>query len=97
MCVAASMFAVNPKREFRGAWLHVIGQTQWQNKTTEQAKAYICDQFDKLQCGNLPGASYGRCGIQVGQRALECMAHGQARQGTLTPLGSYALCCCRGA
>ena len=20
----------NPKREFRGAWLHVIGQTQWQ-------------------------------------------------------------------
>ncbi|MGM9816200.1 MAG: glycoside hydrolase family 10 protein [Lepagella sp.] len=49
MCVAANMFAVNPKREFRGAWLHVIGQTQWQNKTTEQAKAYICDQFDKLQ------------------------------------------------
>ena len=42
-------FAVNnPKREFRGAWLHVIGQTQWQNKTTEQAKAYIRDQFDKL-------------------------------------------------
>ncbi len=41
--------ADNPKREFRGAWLHVIGQTQWQNKTTEQAKAYIRDQFDKLQ------------------------------------------------
>lgn len=39
----------NPKREFRGAWLHVIGQSQWQNKTTEQAKAYIVDQLDKLQ------------------------------------------------
>ncbi len=39
----------HPKREFRGAWLHVIGQTQWQNKTTEQAKAYIDDQFQKLQ------------------------------------------------
>lgn len=39
----------NPKREFRGAWLHVIGQTQWQNKTTEQAKEYICDQLDKLR------------------------------------------------
>lgn len=39
----------NPKREFRGAWLHVIGQTQWQNKSTEQAKAYIDDQFQKLQ------------------------------------------------
>ena len=39
----------NPKREFRGAWLHVIGQSQWQNKSTEQAKSYIRDQFDKLQ------------------------------------------------
>lgn len=39
----------NPKREFRGAWLHVIGQSQWQNKSTEQAKAYIRDQFQKLQ------------------------------------------------
>lgn len=40
---------VNPKREFRGAWLHVIGQSQWQNKTTEQAKKYIQEQFQKLQ------------------------------------------------
>lgn len=38
----------NPKREFRGAWLHVIGQSQWQNKSTAQAKQYIIDQFDKL-------------------------------------------------
>lgn len=44
-----AVMAQNPKREFRGAWLHVIGQSQWQNKTTEQAKAYIRDQFDKLQ------------------------------------------------
>lgn len=41
--------AGNPKREFRGAWLHVIGQSQWQNKSTEQAKAYIREQFEKLQ------------------------------------------------
>ncbi len=40
--------AENPKREFRGAWLHVIGQSQWQNKTTAQAKKYIDDQFQKL-------------------------------------------------
>lgn len=38
----------NPKREFRGAWLHVIGQTQWQTKTTAQAKAYIREQIEKL-------------------------------------------------
>ncbi len=44
-----SIHAQNPKREFRGAWLHVIGQTQWQNKTTAQAKAYVCEQLDKLK------------------------------------------------
>lgn len=46
--VPASASEKNPKREFRGAWLHVIGQSQWQDKSTEQAKAYIRDQFDKL-------------------------------------------------
>lgn len=45
----SNLFAQNPKREFRGAWLHVIGQSQWQNKSTSQAKAYIDDQFQKLQ------------------------------------------------
>lgn len=37
-----------PKREFRGAWLHVIGQTQYMNKTPEQCRNYIIDQLDKL-------------------------------------------------
>lgn len=45
----ASIFSENPKREFRGAWLHVIGQTQWQQKTTAQAKEYIRTQLDRLQ------------------------------------------------
>ena len=40
--------AQNPKREFRGAWLHIIGQTQWQNKTPEQQKKYITEQVEKL-------------------------------------------------
>lgn len=48
LCVNMA-FADNPKREFRGAWLHVIGQTQWKNKSTEQAQKYIIDQFQKLQ------------------------------------------------
>lgn len=47
--LAASDDFPNPKREFRGAWLHVIGQSQYQDKTTNQAKAYISDQLDKLQ------------------------------------------------
>lgn len=47
--VSINAFAAeNPKREFRGAWLHVIGQTQWQQKTPEQAKQYIREQLDKL-------------------------------------------------
>lgn len=37
-----------PKREFRGAWLHVIGQTQYMQKTPEQCRAYISDQLDRL-------------------------------------------------
>lgn len=47
-CIAAAI-AQNPKREFRGAWLHVIGQTQWQNKTPKQQKEYITNQFALLE------------------------------------------------
>lgn len=47
-CIASGASSVNPKREFRGAWLHVIGQSQWQNKTTAQAKAYIDSQIGLL-------------------------------------------------
>lgn len=39
----------NPKREFRGAWLHIIGQSQYRNQSTENNKRYISDQLDKLQ------------------------------------------------
>lgn len=39
----------NPKREFRGAWLHVIGQSQYQNMSPTKCKAYIQDQLNKLQ------------------------------------------------
>lgn len=43
--------AANPKREFRGAWLHIIGQTQYQDiqqKGTAQLKEYIANQIDRL-------------------------------------------------
>lgn len=49
LAVPGSAQAQNPKREFRGAWLHVIGQSQWMDKTPSQQQAYIRDQFDKLQ------------------------------------------------
>ena len=49
LLVAGSLRAETPKREFRGAWLHVIGQSQWVKKTPQQQRDYIIDQFDKLQ------------------------------------------------
>lgn len=39
----------NPKREFRGAWLHVIGQSQYQQMGTKACKTYISEQLDKLE------------------------------------------------
>lgn len=46
-----SIFAVaqNPKREFRGAWLHTVWQTQYRQQTTECNKAYLCRQLDSLK------------------------------------------------
>lgn len=38
----------NPKREFRGAWLHIIGQSQYARMGTEEMKRYIADQMEKL-------------------------------------------------
>ena len=39
----------NPKREFRGAWLHTVHQGQYAKQSTEENKAYLRDQLDKLQ------------------------------------------------
>lgn len=47
--ISSAQDEVNPKREFRGAWLHVIGQNQWLGKTPDQHRAYITDQLDRLQ------------------------------------------------
>lgn len=41
--------AENPKREFRGAWIHVIGQSQWMNMSPQQQKEYISKQFRLLE------------------------------------------------
>ena len=47
--IPASADSQNPKREFRGAWLHVIGQSQWKSKSPQQQREYIVDQLDKLE------------------------------------------------
>ena len=42
----------NPKREFRGAWIQTVYQSQYQNMDRDEMQAYITDILDKLkQCG----------------------------------------------
>ena len=43
-----SLSARNPKREFRGAWLHVVGPVQWSGMSSSAQKDFIQRQFDKL-------------------------------------------------
>ena len=42
-------FAANPKREFRGAWLHTVHQSQYAKMTPAETQKYLRDQLDKLQ------------------------------------------------
>lgn len=41
--------ARNPKREFRGAWLHTVYQGQYAQKGTAELQSYLTDQLDKLK------------------------------------------------
>ena len=50
MTTAASY---NPKREFRGAWMHTIFQNQYHDQSTDQNKAYLRDQLDKLKAAGV--------------------------------------------
>jgi len=42
-----------PKREFRGAWIHVIGQSQYQNMSSQKMKQYFIALLDSLQSLNI--------------------------------------------
>ncbi len=41
-------FAQNPKREFRGAWLHTVHQGQYAQMTPDETKDYLTNQLDLL-------------------------------------------------
>ncbi|MFI3239444.1 MAG: family 10 glycosylhydrolase [Bacteroidales bacterium] len=51
--VFTSMVAENPKREFRGAWMHTVFQGQYAKQSTTENKAYLMDQLDKLQAAGV--------------------------------------------
>ena len=49
LCATLTLPASAPKREFRGAWLHTVYQSQYKNMGTEKCKAYLRSQLDSLQ------------------------------------------------
>jgi len=48
-----SLYAqITQKREFRGTWVHVVGETSYKNMTTGEMKVYLIDMLNKLQAMN---------------------------------------------
>ena len=47
--LALPSFAANPKREFRGAWVHTVHQGQYAKMNPAETQAYLRDQLDKLK------------------------------------------------
>ncbi len=43
---------ITPKREFRGVWMHVIGQGQYRSMSSETMKQYFLNALDNLQALN---------------------------------------------
>lgn len=41
--------ASNPKREFRGAWLHTVAQNHFAERDAAGNQSYLSDQLDKMQ------------------------------------------------
>jgi uncharacterized lipoprotein YddW (UPF0748 family) len=48
-----SFSQITSKREFRGAWIHVIGQGQYKNMSVDEMKQYFVQILDSLQAYNI--------------------------------------------
>lgn len=51
--IKAQDYDPGPKREFRGAWMHTVHQSQYAEQTSDQNMRYICDQLDKMQAAGI--------------------------------------------
>ena len=40
---------ITPKREFRGVWVHVVGEIQYKNMSSYEMQGYLINLLDKLQ------------------------------------------------
>lgn len=48
LLIAFNIAAQNPKREFRGAWLHVVGPIHWTDMSPAKQREFIDQQFEAL-------------------------------------------------
>lgn len=49
-----SFSQIQPKREFRGAWMHVVGESkQYKDMTTTEIKQYLTEALDQLEALNI--------------------------------------------
>lgn len=53
IATVAGVSAQNPKREFRGAWMHTVHQGQYARQTTDQNKTYLRNQLDSLKAAGV--------------------------------------------
>ncbi len=51
--LSVAAIALNPKREFRGAWMHTVYQPQYAQKSTAELKQYLIEQLDKLEAAGI--------------------------------------------
>ncbi len=51
--LALTATAQEPLREFRGAWMHIIGQEHYAKRTTAQNQAYLRQQLDRLKAAGV--------------------------------------------
>ena len=52
VATSTTMLAENPKREFRGAWIHTVNQEQF-GKPTKVVQDYLRNELDKLQAAGV--------------------------------------------
>ena len=50
---AVTAMGANPKREFRGGWMHTVYQGQYAQKSTSELQKYLIDQLDKQKAAGI--------------------------------------------
>jgi len=81
-----------PKHEFRGAWMHIIGQEQYAAMQPDAMRDYLVDQLDKLQQAGCNAIVWqirpqADAGYPQRARALDAVAHGNGWRCAIARMG----------